>query len=60
MLLNTLPDYIVVVERNTMKLLFCNPVFAQGIGFNNRQEVEGKTIFECFAAEASAYFAAQN
>ncbi|HAC63762.1 MAG TPA: histidine kinase, partial [Cyanothece sp. UBA12306] len=60
MLLNTLPDFVFVVERFTMKLSFCNRVFAQGIGFSDRTEVEGKTIFECFSAVAANYFAAQN
>ncbi|MDJ0844542.1 PAS domain S-box protein [Crocosphaera sp.] len=60
MLLNTLPDFVFVVERNTMKLLFCNQLFAQGIGFDHRQQVEGKTIFECFPAEMAAYFMRQN
>ncbi len=60
MLFNTLPDFIFVVERYTMKLYFCNQVFAQGIGFDNRSEVEGKTIFECFPPEMANYFAQQN
>ncbi|MGB5772628.1 MAG: ATP-binding protein, partial [Crocosphaera sp.] len=60
MLFNTLPDFILVVERYTMKLYFCNQVFAQGIGFDNRSEVEGKTIFECFPPEMANYFAQQN
>ncbi|MDJ0658522.1 MAG: PAS domain S-box protein [Crocosphaera sp.] len=60
MLLNTLPDFIFVVERNTMKFLFCNQIFAQGIGFEHRKNVEGKTIFECFPAEMADYFAHQN
>ncbi len=60
MLLNTLPDYCFVVEPNTMKLYFCNQLFAQGIGFDSRSEVEGKTIFECFPLEMANYFAEQN
>ncbi|ACK68274.1 PAS/PAC sensor signal transduction histidine kinase [Rippkaea orientalis PCC 8801] len=60
MLFNTLPDFVFVVERETMKLSFCNQMFAQGIGFTNRSEVEGKTIFECFPTEMANYFAQQN
>ncbi|MGK7954060.1 MAG: PAS domain S-box protein [Crocosphaera sp.] len=59
-LLNTLPDFIFVVERNTMKLLFCNQLFAQGIGYDHRKQVEGKTIFDCFPPETADYFAGQN
>ncbi|MDJ0600243.1 MAG: ATP-binding protein [Crocosphaera sp.] len=60
MLFNTLPDFVFVVEHNTMQLLFCNQVFAEGIGFNHRKEVEGKTIFDCLSPEIADYFAQQN
>ncbi|MEL4895407.1 PAS domain S-box protein [Crocosphaera sp. Alani8] len=60
MLLNTFPDFVYVVERNTMKILFCNQVFAQGIGFQHRKEVEGKTVSECFPAEVANYLIQQN
>ncbi|MGK7941064.1 MAG: PAS domain S-box protein [Crocosphaera sp.] len=60
MLLNTLPDFVFVVERHTMKLLFCNQVFAEGIGLKEQKEVEGQTIFDCFPAEMADYFAQQN
>ena len=60
MLLNTLPDFVFVVERHTMKLLFCNQVFAEGIGFSHRKEIEGQTIFDCFPPEVANYFAQQN
>jgi PAS domain S-box-containing protein len=59
-LFNLLPDYIFVVERQTMAIPFCNDIFAQGIGFENRQQVEGKTVFECFLAADAKYFAKQN
>ncbi|WP_198648505.1 PAS domain S-box protein [Cyanothece sp. BG0011] len=60
MLLNTLPDFVFVIERETMKFLFCNQVFAQGIGFDHRQQVQGQTIFDYFSAEMADYFAQQN
>ncbi|WP_243397392.1 PAS domain S-box protein [Crocosphaera subtropica] len=60
MLLNTLPDFVFVVERNTMKLLFCNQVFAQGIGFDSHQQIQGTSIFECFSPEMADYFVQQN
>ncbi|EAZ88426.1 PAS domain S-box protein, partial [Crocosphaera chwakensis] len=60
MLLNTLPDFVFVVEPETMKLLFCNQVFAKGIGFDHHKQVQGKTIFDCFNPEIADYFAQQN
>ncbi|MEB3828980.1 PAS domain-containing sensor histidine kinase [Phormidium sp. CCY1219] len=58
--LNALPDYIFVVEIDSMRMPFCNQVFARGIGFENRQQVQGKTIFECFPAEHAQRFLQQN
>lgn len=60
MLLNTLPDFVFVVERETMKFLFCNQVYAQGLGFDDRKQVQGKKIFDCFSSEMANYFAQQN
>jgi PAS domain S-box-containing protein len=59
-LINTLPDYIFVIERQEMKFLFCNDRNARFSGFTNRQQMEGKTIFECFPPEVAAKFALQN
>ncbi len=58
--INTLPDYIFVVERDTMRMPFCNDSIARLIGLESRHEVAGKTIFECFTPELAATFAAQN
>jgi len=59
-LLNTLPDYVMVVEQASMCISFCNQRFAQAIGFATRQNVQGKTIFECFSASYAQYLAQQN
>ncbi|MDX2228398.1 MAG: PAS domain S-box protein [Leptolyngbyaceae cyanobacterium bins.349] len=59
-LINTLPDYIFVIEKDSMRLLFCNDLLAHITGAASRYEVQGKTIFECFSPERAAYFAAQN
>lgn len=59
-LINHLPEYIFVVERDTMRMLFCNDLLAKSAGFASRTEVQGKTIFECFPPEEAAYFAEQN
>jgi len=59
-LVNTLPDYIFVIDRKDMRFLFCNEQNARFIGSENRQQVEGKTVFECFSPEIAAELAAQN
>ncbi|UBF24808.1 PAS domain S-box protein [Kovacikia minuta CCNUW1] len=59
-LINTLPDYIFVIDRKQMKFLFCNDRNAEFIGVTNRQQVEGKTLFECFPPEMATNFAAEN
>ncbi|XGV99408.1 MAG: PAS domain S-box protein [Leptolyngbya sp. BL-A-14] len=58
--INTLPDYIFVVERDTMRMPFCNDWIAALVGKDSRHQVAGKTIFECYTAELAATFAAQN
>lgn len=57
---DTLPDYIFVVERQDMRLSFCNHAFARGIGFQDRQQVQGKAIYDCFPSELAEHFAQQN
>lgn len=59
-LINTMPDYIFVIERDSWCIPFCNDGFARGIGYHDRQEVAGKTIFECFPEANANYFLAQN
>lgn len=46
--INALPDQIFVVERNSQRILFCNDIFAQRLGFNDCATIKGKTIVECF------------
>ena len=58
--INALPDYIYVVERDTMKILFCNDQLATVTHFEHRDAVQGKTIFDCFPQNNAAYFAEQN
>ncbi|MBW4693033.1 MAG: PAS domain S-box protein [Lyngbya sp. HA4199-MV5] len=58
--INTLPDYIFVVERDTMRMPFCNELIAKLIGWENRHQVAGKTIFECYPPDLAATFAEQN
>lgn len=59
-LINALPDYIFVIEKEAMYISFCNERFAQVIGFQDRLAVQGKTIHECFSPDLAAYFQQQN
>lgn len=58
--INTLPDDVFVVERDTMTILFCNEKLTQKTRNAGYPDPQGKTIFECFPPQSAAYFAAQN
>lgn len=57
---DTLPDYIFVIDRQCMTLTFCNHAFAKSIGYSDRQQVQGRSIAECFPASLADAFAEQN
>ncbi|MEG3876017.1 PAS domain S-box protein [Microcoleus sp. herbarium7] len=57
---DALPDYIFVVERQDMRLSFVNKPVAEIAEFDSRQEMQGKTIFECFPAELAERFYREN
>lgn len=59
-IINNMPDYIFVVERESMRLTLCNDMFACGLEYRDRAEVQGKTIFDCFPPEDAHYFLQQN
>jgi PAS domain S-box-containing protein len=46
--MNTLPDYIYVIQRDEQLITFCNDLFAASTRFKTRQDTQGKTILECF------------
>jgi PAS domain S-box-containing protein len=58
--INAMPDYVYVVERGTQKIRFCNDQLAAVTLLGERQQVQGKSIFECFPPENAAYFEEQN
>lgn len=58
--INTLPDYIFVIDRRDMRITFCNDLMTTTTSFHNRHEAQGKTIFECFPPHNANYFAQQN
>ncbi|MEG4943883.1 PAS domain S-box protein [Microcoleus sp. F4-D5] len=57
---DALPDYIYVVERDNMRLSFVNHPLAEFSGFDSRQQMEGKTIFECYPSELAERFSREN
>lgn len=59
-IINNMPDYIFVVERESMRLTLCNEMFVCGLGYRDQAEIYGKTIFDCFSPEAAHYFLQQN
>jgi PAS domain S-box-containing protein len=57
---DSLPDYIFVVERDKMRLSFVNHPVAELFGFDSRQQMQGKTIFECWNSELAERFCGEN
>ncbi len=57
---DALPDRIFVVERTEMRQSFVNKSVAEIANFNSRQEMQGKTVFECFPTELAERFYREN
>ena len=57
---DALPDYIYVVERDNMRFSFVNHPLAEFSGFDSRQQMQGKTIFECYPSELAERFCREN
>jgi PAS domain S-box-containing protein len=57
---DALPDQIFVVERENMRIPFVNQSLVKMAGFDNREQMQGKTIFECYPAELAEQFAQKN
>lgn len=56
---DALPDRIFVVERDSMRLRFVNQPAAKRAG-SDRQQMNGKTIFECYPAELAEQLCREN
>jgi PAS domain S-box-containing protein len=54
-LLDVIPYYIFVVDRQGMRVSFGNQTFAKGIGCDDRDRVRGKTLYECFPHDLAEY-----
>lgn len=57
---DALPDHIFVMQREGMTLSFCNHAFANSTGYEDRQRIRGKSIFECLPSSLLNHFAEQN
>jgi len=55
-LINAIPDPIYVVERESLRISYCNTIFAQNLGFESRDQVQGKTIAQCFSSSEAERF----
>ncbi|QXE24363.1 two-component hybrid sensor and regulator [Richelia sinica FACHB-800] len=43
--IDAIPDYVFVIDRQDMRILYCNTTFSQGVCQQPREQIEGKTIF---------------
>jgi PAS domain S-box-containing protein len=60
-LINAVPDPIFVVEQEgSRRISFCNTIFAYNLGFDSREQVQGKSIFECLPAADAERFSQQS
>ncbi|MBD1861281.1 MULTISPECIES: ATP-binding protein [Trichocoleus] len=57
---DALPDHIFVMHREGMTLSFCNHAFAKSIGYEDRQNIQGQSIFGCLPSNLLNHFAEQN
>lgn len=57
---DALPDQIFVIERDNMRCAFVNQSIADFFGFDSRQQIQGKTIFECYSQELAERFYEEN
>ncbi|BAY30545.1 multi-sensor hybrid histidine kinase [Nostoc carneum NIES-2107] len=58
--IDAIPDYLFVVDRQEMRNIYCNDSYAQGVFQQTREQIEGKTVFEIFPPQSADYFAQQN
>ena len=59
-LLESIPYYLLVVERESQRISFCNKLLARSLGFKNPNQVIGKTIPQCFPPQHAKYICDQN
>ena len=59
-LLSSMPYYLFVVNRDSQRISFCNKLLARSLGFENSQQILGKTIAQCFPPQHAKYICDQN
>ena len=59
-LLSSIPYYLFVIEKNSQRISFCNELLARSLGFENPNQVIGKTVAQCFPPQHAKYVADQN
>ncbi|MGL5064622.1 MAG: PAS domain S-box protein [Microcoleus sp.] len=57
---DTLPDHIFVIEQENLRFSFVNQSLVKFSGFDSRNQMQGKTIFECYSREIAARFHGEN
>jgi PAS domain S-box-containing protein len=55
-LINAIPDPIYVVEKAGLRISYCNGIFAQSQGFESREEIQGRSVAECFSPAETERF----
>jgi PAS domain S-box-containing protein len=58
--INTLPDYIYVIQQHDRSIQFCNDLFASMTRFKATPDTLGRTPMECFPRQYASTFEAQN
>ena len=59
-LLGSMPYYLFVIDRDSQRISFCNKLLARSLGFENTNQVIGKTIAQCFPPQHAKYLCDQN
>lgn len=59
-LLSSMPYYLFVIERDSKCISFCNQSLARSLGFEESNQVIGKTIAQCFPPQHAKYISDQN
>lgn len=57
---NVLPDYICVIERDGQRYALCNDQIVSNTNAQSQQDLEGKSIYDCYPAAVADYYAEQN
>jgi len=59
-IIDAIPDYIFVIEREQMRMMYCNNTCSRIFYQLPREQIEGKTILELFPPKQAEYCIRQN